>query len=57
MGWWQQVCFGVEVLLSMMHLLAKHRLCFQCFQGCGLLQVGLKGSFSSKEVHLILLAP
>lgn len=27
--WWQQVCFGVEVLLSMMQLLAKHKLCFQ----------------------------
>lgn len=25
-----------------------------CFRGCGLLQMGLKGSFSSKEVHLIL---
>lgn len=29
-GWWQQVCLGVEVLLSMMQLLAKHKLCFQC---------------------------
>lgn len=29
-GWWQQVCFGAEMLLSMLQLLAKHKLCFQC---------------------------
>lgn len=44
-GWWQQVCFGVEVLLSMMQLLQNTSSVFSDFPRLRFATNGFKGLF------------